>query len=106
MGDCTTATERIFLARESEVGVAVVFRDPFEFVPFDEDTVSVNVVGEEVGTFLELPGLEFVDAFITGLCLASDRLLMGLCCGCRRFCSSIGVAFCLVTLATALPTAE
>ena len=46
MGDGTTATERVFFTGQSEVGVTVVFRDAFEFVPFDEDTVFVDVVGE------------------------------------------------------------
>ncbi|WP_345410869.1 hypothetical protein, partial [Haladaptatus pallidirubidus] len=59
-----------------------VFRDPFEFVPFDEDTVSVNVVGEEVGTFLELPGLQLIDPFARGLRFAGKCLSVGFRFGC------------------------
>ncbi|WP_266081843.1 hypothetical protein [Haladaptatus caseinilyticus] len=67
MRDCTTATEDIFLTGETEVGLPVVFDDAFEFVATDSDPVFVDVLGEQVGTFLELAGLEFFDAVITGL---------------------------------------
>ncbi|MFH5800962.1 hypothetical protein [Haladaptatus sp. CMAA 1911] len=75
MSDGTTATERVFLTGQSEIGTAVVFRDAFEFVAIDSDPLFVDVVDEQVGTFLELASLEFV----TGLCLAGDCLSMGLC---------------------------
>ncbi|GAA0256668.1 hypothetical protein [Haladaptatus pallidirubidus] len=79
MGDCTTATKGIILTRESEVGIAVIFRDALERVSLDSDAFFSHVVSEQVCAFFEHAGLEFVDAFITGQSLAGDCLSMGLC---------------------------
>ena len=46
MGDGATATERILFTRESEIGLPIVFRDTFEGVTLDGDSVFVDVVGE------------------------------------------------------------
>ena len=46
MSYAATATERIVFTGESEVGLAVVFRDTFVFTPFDEDAVFVDVSSE------------------------------------------------------------
>jgi hypothetical protein len=43
---CTTTTERVFLTRKSEVGVAIVFCDAFEGISLDADSVFFDVVGE------------------------------------------------------------
>ncbi len=54
MGNATTATERIVFTGESEVGLAVVFGETFEFASFDANSVFFDVSREQMCAFLEL----------------------------------------------------
>ena len=81
MGDCAAAVEGVVFAGDTEVVVAVVFRDPFELVARDGDAVLVDVVGEQVCAFLELARLEFFDPVVASVRLSGERFSM-----CFRVC--------------------